>query len=79
MAGTLLRFGDKPNVSLCEFVIDTEEEIEYLPTTKRKASGPFSGDPHFDVYPPMGSTCCVGNENENVLIYMLFSFGWKKI
>ncbi|WP_313069791.1 hypothetical protein [Lacrimispora sp.] len=79
MAGTLLRIGDKPNVNMCEFVVDTEEEIEYLPTTKKKASGLFNSSPDFDVCPPIGSTCCVGNENGDLIIYMLFTFGWRKL
>lgn len=79
MAGTLLRIGDRPNVNVCEFVVDTEDEVDFLPTTKEKASGLFAGRPDFDSLPPIGSTCVVGNKEGDLIIYMLFSFGWKKL
>lgn len=79
MAGILLRIGDNPNASVCEFAVDTEDEIQYLPTTQKKGNGIFENNPNFDLFPPMGSTCVVGNDGSDLLIYMLFSFGWKKL
>lgn len=79
MAGTLLRMGDKPNTNIMEFVIDSEDEIKYLPTTTSKGTGIFANDPSFNFFAPIGSTCIVGNENKELFVYMLFTFGWKKI
>lgn len=79
MAGTLLRIGDNPNINICEFCVDTVDEIQYLPTTTTKASGYFASNPNFDMYPPIGSTCIVGNGDGDLLVYMLFSNGWKEI
>lgn len=30
-------------------------------------------------YAPFGSTCVVGNKDGELILYMLFSFGWKKL
>lgn len=79
MAGTLLRIGDRPNVSIMEFVIDSENEIQYLPTTDKQGSGPFKGISGFDSSAPLGSICTVGNQGAEVKIYELFSFGWKEL
>lgn len=79
MAGMLLRMGDKPNVNIMEFVVDSESEIQYLPTTTNKGSGVFANNSNFDFCVPIGSTCIVGNDGGDLLVYMLFSFGWKKI
>ena len=79
MAGMLLRMGDKPNVNIMEFVVDSESEIKYLPTTNSKGSGAFANNSSFNFIAPIGSTCIVGNEGGELLVYMLFSFGWKKI
>ena len=79
MAGMLLRIGDRPNTNICEFCVDTVDEIELLPTTTKKASGKFAGDANFKMYPPIGSTCIVGNGTDEVLVYMLFSNGWKQM
>lgn len=73
----LLRIGDRPNINICEFCVDTVDEVQLLPTTTKKASGKFANDVHFKMYPPMGSTCIVGNGDEDVIVYMLFSNGWK--
>lgn len=79
MAGMLLRMGDKPNTSICEYVVDSVEEIGMLPTTTTNATGIFENDISFKTKPPIGSTCIVGNGSEEILIYMLFSNGWKQI
>lgn len=79
MAGILLRQGDVPNRNICEFCVDTIDEIQYLPTTTSKASGNFLGLSDFGVRPPIGSTCIVGNGENELLVYMLFSSGWKQI
>lgn len=79
MAGMLLRMGDKPNVNIMEFVVDSESEIQYLPTTTNKGSGVFENNPSFNFTAPIGSSCIVGNDGGDLLVYMLFSFGWKKI
>lgn len=36
MAGTLLRIGDRPNTNICEFCVDTVDEVQLLPTTTKK-------------------------------------------
>lgn len=79
MAGTLLRIGDRPNTNICEFCVDTVDEIQLLPTSTKKASGKFANDTMFKMYPPIGSICTVGNGDEDILVYMLFSNGWKKM
>ena len=79
MAGMLLRMGDKPNVNIMEFVVDSESEIQYPPTTTNKGSGVFENNPNFNFIAPIGSSCIVGNDGGDLLVYMLFSFGWKKI
>ena len=79
MAGTLLRIGDRPNTNICEFCVDTVDEIQLLPTTNKNASGRFENDACFKMNPPIGSTCIVGNGEADVLVYMLFSNGWKQM
>lgn len=79
MAGQLLRIGDRPNISICEFCVDIVDEVKLLPTTTKKASGEFANDVSFKVCPPIGSTCIVGNGDGDVLVYMLFSNGWKQM
>lgn len=73
MAGRLI----EKNTSGCSFIIDNINELDYLPTTTTKGSGQF--EKSFDFFAPMGSTCIIGNGSDNVLIYALFSLGWKKI
>lgn len=79
MAGTLLRQGDKPNINICEFCVDAIDEVSLLPTTTSKGTGKFSSIADFNLYAPIGSTCIVGNEGDDLLIFMLFSFGWKQV
>lgn len=79
MAGTLLYVGDKPNVNIMRFIVDSEDDIKYLPTTTSKGTGKFSHDSNFNMYAPMGSECIVGNGDSEILVYMLFSQGWKKL
>lgn len=75
MAGSLLKLGNQYNTRVMEFAVDSETEIQYLPTTKEKGKEMFKNiDPV-----PFGSTCMVGNESGDLEIYMLFSFGWKKL
>ena len=80
MAATLLRVNDEPNINLKEFCVDSESELNNLPTTERAATGDFTSLAGFDIPAPMGSTCIVGNKGaDDISIYLLFSFGWKKI
>lgn len=76
MAGICSHFRGKVNVDLAEFVVDTEDEVRDLPTTTEKGKGVFE---KFDHLPPIGSICTVGNEGGDLIIYELFSFGWKKL
>lgn len=79
MAGTLLRKGDKPNIQICEFCVDTTDEIALLPTTTRAGTGAFKDLPDFNVPAPLGSTAIVGNGDADLEVYMLFTNGWKKL
>lgn len=79
MAGNLLKKGDYNNTNVCEYIVDTVDEIQLLPTTTSAASGKFADDVNFKVQPPIGSTCIVGNGDNEMLVYMLFSSGWKQI
>lgn len=79
MAGTLLRIGDRPNTNICEFCVDTIDEVSLLPTTTSRGTGKFADDASFKLYAPMGSVCVVGNGTDEVLVYMLFSNGWKQM
>lgn len=76
MAGVLLRYGDRSNVNVAELACDSIEEINDLPTTTQKGKGVFAEYQHTL---PMGSYCRVGNEGGALLVYMLFSFGWKNL
>lgn len=76
MAGSLIRYGDRANVGIAEFVVDSILEIEYLPTTKKHGSGIFAS---YSNTIPVGSTCIVGNQGGEILVYMLFGFGWKNM
>lgn len=76
MAGTCITYRGKNNIGITEFVCDTVEEINQLPTMTKGGTGVFEAYSH---PVPMGSTCIVGNEGGTELIYMLFSFGWKKL
>ena len=79
MAGICIRYADRPNTAICEFCVDTVEEVQLLPTTTKKASGKFADDTNFKMYPPIGSTCVVGNGDGDILYFMLFSNGWKQM
>ena len=79
MAGTLLRIGDRPNTNICEFAVDAIDEVSLLPTTTSRGTGKFADDASFKLYALMGSTCIVGNGDDEILTYMLFSNGWKKM
>lgn len=77
MAGLCIRYGDRPNVGLMEFACDYESEVADLPTMTEKGKGVFAD---YKQYAPLGSTCLVGNGMDGeLLVYMLFSFGWKKL
>ena len=76
MSGICLRYGDRPNVGIFEFVADTEAEVQDLPTTTEHGKGVFA---NYKQVCPIGSTCTVGNPDGDVKVYMLFSFGWKEI
>lgn len=77
MAGMCIRYGDRANVGIMEFCCDTANEcVNEAPTTTRKGTGAFEA---YQQYAPIGSTCIVGNEGGKLLVYMLFSFGWKPL
>jgi len=76
MAVLCSKFGEKMNATIMEFVLDTEDEIQYLPTTEKQGTGEFE---QFNHVAPIGSIAVVGNDGGDLLIYELFSFGWKKL
>lgn len=78
MAGMLLRIGDRPNTNICEFCVDTVDEVSLLPTTTSRGTGKFADDASFKLYAPMGSTCIVGNGG-STKVFMLFSDGWQEV
>lgn len=53
------------------FACDSSDDINTLPTTDDKKD--------FGMYAPMGSSAICGNEGGETEVYMLFSFGWKKL
>ena len=67
------------NTGQCEFYVDTEAEIAFLPTTTKKATYNFAKNPNFDFTPAVGSTCVVGNYGGELIVYILTSSGWSKI
>lgn len=71
-----IRYGDRANVGIMEFVCDEISEVQDLPTTTTHGKGVFEA---YKQTAPMGSICTVGNPDGDVKIYMLFSFGWKEI
>lgn len=79
MAGNLIKIRDRINNNVCEYVVDTIEEVALLPTTEHKGTGKFAGNADFEILPKIGSTCIVGNGDDKVLVYMLFSNGWKQL
>ena len=66
------------DTGVCEFYVDTDAEVTFLPTTDKKASGIFADDPNFNFTPAVGSTCVVGNDG-NMKVYILMSSGWNEI
>lgn len=77
MAVICSKFGERMNTTICEFILDEEDEIQFLPTTEKEGTGEFS---HFNHTAPIGSIAVIGNSGGgDILIYELFSFGWKKI
>ena len=77
MALICSKFGEHMNVTICELVCDTVDELlNDAPTTTKKGTGGFE---HFDHTIPIGSIATVGNEQGDLLIFELFSFGWKQI
>ena len=76
MAGICSNFKGQINANIMKFICDSESEIADLPTTTEKGKGVFE---HFNHTAEIGSTCQVGNEGGELLIYQLFSFGWKKL
>ena len=76
MAGICLEYNGQSNAKLLSFACDSTEEIKYLPTTTDPGTDIFAD---YDYPIPIGSTCTVGNEGGNLLVYMLFSFGWKAL
>lgn len=76
MAGLHTKINDAPQIGLMEFVCDKIEEVKDAPTTTEMGKGVFANCKY---YAPIGSTLIVGNEGGDILVYMLFSFGWKQI
>ena len=79
MAGTCMKYADHPNSGVAEYCVDTAAEIDLLPTMTEKAKGKFADNADFDNLPAMGRVCVVGNGEGDILYYMLFSDGWKKM
>lgn len=79
MAGILMKIGGRTNANICEYCVDTVEEVAMLPTAAKPATGLFEDVESFDIIPPIGSTCIVGNGSDDLLVYMLFSNGWKLV
>lgn len=77
MAANLLKTGNDSNAALRTFCVDSIEEIEKLPTMTRGALDDFADIPGMEIPAPMGSQVIVGNEEGEIQIYILFSFGWK--
>lgn len=75
MAGTCIKMADRANTRFLEFVCDSTSDIQNLPTTNNAGVGDFK----YFKSAPIGSTCIVGNEGGDILVYMLFSFGWKQL
>ena len=76
MAGVCTHYGDHVNVGLMQFCCDSIDEVQDLPTTSEFGKGVFE---NYRQCAPRGSTCIVGNEGGKLLVYMLFSFGWKAL
>jgi hypothetical protein len=76
MAGLCTHVGGRANTNIMTFCCDTELEIQDLPTMTEHGKGVFED---YKQTCPMGSECYVGNEGGDLLIYKLFSFGWKKL
>ena len=76
MAGICLRYEDRANIELMEFACDTIDEVDDAPTTTRGGIGSFEKYPN---PAPIGSTLIVGNDGGEMLVYMLFSSGWKQL
>lgn len=79
MAGNLMTMGGRANTNVCSFVVDSVDEVELLPTSTRKGIGKFADDLSFDMCAPIGSTAIVGNETGDLIVFQLFSFGWKRL
>ncbi len=47
MAGVLLNISGRANMIFCEYFVDDESEIQYLPTTTEKGTGSFKDNPSF--------------------------------
>lgn len=76
MAAICTRFADRANTGLMEFCCDSVSEVQDAPTTTTHGRGVFE---NYKQCAPMGSTLICGNDGNETLIYMLFSFGWKEI
>ena len=76
MAGICSHFRGQVNANIMTFVCDSEDEVRDLPTTTEVGKGVFADFTHTA---NLGSICQVGNDGGDLLIYELFSFGWKKL
>lgn len=70
------KYGEHGNTIVCEFVCDSVDELlSDAPTTTKMGSGNFA---EFQHYANIGSTATV-NSDSGVLVYILFSEGWKQV
>lgn len=79
MAGNLMRYANQFNTNVAEYCVDSVDEVSLLPTSTDDAKGKFANDVNFKLHPAIGSTCIVGNDGGDILIYVLFSNGWKEM
>ena len=76
MSGICTYYGGRANTNIMEFCCDSVSEVSDLPTMTEHGKGVFE---NYHQCAPLGSTCIVGNEGGKLLVYMLFSFGWKAL
>ena len=76
MSMVCTKFGGSSNIALCDFVAySVYDLLADAHTTKKKWSVIFA---YFDHYAPIGSTATVNNSG-SIVVYMLFSEGWKEM
>lgn len=78
MAGKVISYNGKITSDIKEFVVDTEEEIQYLPNINRGGISIFADSLDFQNPVPMGSRVYYKDKDGNIQMQMLFSDGWTK-